>query len=209
VPAPVRAAIAAVDEVTFGHHPIAFFHVKVFSFFQAIRITIAVSKNIVKNAHLLYFLQSYILSLFIRCLSLTAISGKMGFERDFLMRQLMMLFEVIARIIRLRKNGQNENAREEIDYFYRCLAVDTDFVSMPAEEMMKYLTAEKKLTNEHLELIAFVLKEQGEIAENESEKLAYFSKSWFLLDKVERESTAFSVERQLRMAELRAFLDLN
>jgi hypothetical protein len=133
----------------------------------------------------------------------------MGFERDFLMRQLMMLFEVIARIIRYRKNGQNENAREEIDYFYRCLAVDNDFIALSAEEMMKYLTTEKKLANEHLELIAFVLKEQGEIAESESEKLAYFSKSWFLLDKVEHESTAFSVERQLRMAELRAFLDLN
>jgi hypothetical protein len=133
----------------------------------------------------------------------------MGLERDFLMRQLMMLFEVIARIVRYRKNGQNENAREEIGYFYKCLAVEPDFVAMPAEEMMRYLTAEKKLTNEHLELIAFVLKEQGEIAESESEKLAYFSKSWFLLDKIERESTAYSVERQLRMAELRAFLDLN
>ena len=121
----------------------------------------------------------------------------------------MMLFEVIARIIRLRKNGQNENALEEIDYFYRCLAVEPDFVAMPAEEMMQYLTAGKKLANEHLELIAFVLKEQGEIAENEHEKLGYFSKSWLLLDKVERESTAYSVERQLRMAELRAFLDLN
>ena len=133
----------------------------------------------------------------------------MGFERDFLLRQLMMLFEVIARIIRYRKNGQNENAREEIGYFYKCLAVEPGFVAMPAEEMMKYLTADRKLTNEHLELIAFVLKEQGEIAENEHEKLGYFSRSWFLLDKVERESTAYSVERQLRMAELRAFLDLN
>ena len=134
---------------------------------------------------------------------------KMGIERDFLMRQLMMLFEVISRIIRLRKNGQNENASHEIDYFYQCLAVDSDFEAMTAEEMMYYLVTEKNLTNEHLELIAFVLKEQGEIAKTEMDKLAFFSKSWSLLDKVERESTAFSVERQLKMAELRAFLDLN
>ena len=40
---------------------------------------------------------------------------------------------------------------------------------MTSEEMMKYLTTDRKLTNEHLELIAFVLKEQGEIAENEHE----------------------------------------
>jgi restriction endonuclease len=133
----------------------------------------------------------------------------MGIERDFLMRQLMMLFEVISRIIRFRKNGQNENASDEIDYFYKCLAVETDFVAMTTEEMMQYLTIKKNLTNEHLELIAFVLKEQGEIAKSESEKLIFFSKSWFLLDKIERESTAYSVERQLRMAELRAFLDIN
>jgi hypothetical protein len=133
----------------------------------------------------------------------------MGIERDFLMRQLMMLFEVISRIIRFRKNGQNENASDEIDYFYKCLAVEPDFVGMTAEEMMHYLVTETNLTNEHLELIAFVLKEQGEIATSETDKLAFFSKSWFLLDKIERESTAFSVERQLKMAELRAFLDLN
>lgn len=133
----------------------------------------------------------------------------MGIERDYLMRQLMMLFEVISRIIRFRKNGQNENASEEVGYFYKCLAVDLDFVAMSAEEMMRYLTIEKNLTNEHLELVAFVLKEQGEIATTENDKLNFFSKSWFLLDKIERESTAFSVERQLKMAELRAFLDLN
>jgi restriction endonuclease len=133
----------------------------------------------------------------------------MGTERDYLMRQLMMLFEVISRIIRFRKNGQSENASDEIDYFYQCLAVEADFVAMTSEEMMRYLTIEKNLTNEHLELIAFVLKEQGEIATTETDKLDFFSRSWFLLDKIERESTAFSVERQLRMAELRAFLDLN
>lgn len=133
----------------------------------------------------------------------------MGFERDYLMRQLMMLFEVISRIIRLRKNGQNETASDEIDYFYQCLAVEPDFVAMTAKEMLHYLLTEKNLTNEHLELIAFVLKEQGEIAKTETGKLAFFSKSWFLLDKVERESTVFSVERQLKIAELRAFLDLN
>jgi len=125
------------------------------------------------------------------------------------MRQLMILFEVISRIIRFRKNGQNENACEEIDYFYKCLAVESDFVAMNTEEMMQYLTIEKNLTNEQLELIAFVLKKQGEIAASESEKLTYFSKSWFMLDKIERESTAYSVERQLRMAELRVFLDFN
>jgi hypothetical protein len=133
----------------------------------------------------------------------------MGFERDYLMRQLMMLFEVISRIIRFRRNGQNENASEEIVYFYKCIAVDLSLASMTAEEMIRYLTIEKNLTNEHLELVAFVLKKQGEITATESDKLNYFSKSWFLLNKIERESTTYSVERQLKMAELRAFLDLN
>jgi len=48
----------------------------------------------------------------------------MGIERDFLMRQLLMLFNVIHKILRLRKNGEDEKADNEIKYFYECLKLD-------------------------------------------------------------------------------------
>ena len=131
----------------------------------------------------------------------------MGIEKDYLMRQLMMLFEVISRIIRFRKKGEDENAQDEINYFYSCLKIDEDIKNMNIETLLDLLENVKKLTNEHIEMIAFVLKEQGDLSENLESKLDFFRKSYFLLDKVERESITFSMDRQMKMAELREYLN--
>jgi len=130
----------------------------------------------------------------------------MGIERDFLMRQLMMLFAVIEKMIRLRKKGENEDAQEEIDYFYKCLNLEADFSMMNIEELFEFLVNEKKLTNEHIEMIAFVLSEQGELSNQEEKSHNFFCKALFLLDKVERESTTFSMTRQMKMAELKGLI---
>lgn len=131
----------------------------------------------------------------------------MGIEKDYLMRQLMMLFDVIQKILRYRKRGENEEAMDEIQYFYECLNIEHEINSMGIENLLKFLESEKKLTNEHIEMIAFVLKEQGELSENEENKLNFFRKAYFLLDKVERESFTFSMDRQMKMAELRGHLN--
>lgn len=131
----------------------------------------------------------------------------MGIERDYLMRQLMMLFEVIEKIIRYRKKGENRLAEDEIEYFYSSLNIESEVKSMSIENLLKFLETEKKLTNEHIEMIAFVLKEQGELSETDENKINYFRKAYFLLDKVDRESITFSMDRQMKMAELRAYLN--
>jgi hypothetical protein len=56
-------------------------------------------------------------------------------------------------------------------------------------------------------MIAFVLKEQGELEEKAEQKLDFFRKSYFLLEKVDRESTSFSMDRQMKLAELREYLN--
>ena len=106
----------------------------------------------------------------------------MGIERDYLMRQLLMLFEVIQKILRYRKKGEKENAEDEIKYFYNILKIEADFESMNIEELMNYLQNKKKFTNEHLEMIAFVMKEQGELAENTEKQIDFFRKSYFILE---------------------------
>ncbi len=131
----------------------------------------------------------------------------MGIERDFLMRQLMMLFDVISKIIRHRKKGENENAQDEINYFYSCLKIDEDVKTMNIEVLFDLLVNIKKLTNEHIEMVAFVLKEQGELSDKKESKLDFFRKAYFLFDKVDRESITFSMDRQMKMAELKAYLN--
>jgi hypothetical protein len=131
----------------------------------------------------------------------------MGIEKDYLMRQLMMLFEVIHKIIRYRKKGEKEEAFDEIQHFYQTLNIEVEIKSMGIEDLLKFLETEKKLSNEHIELIAFVLKEQGELSETNENKADFFRKAYFLLDKVERESITFSMDRQMKMAELREYLN--
>lgn len=131
----------------------------------------------------------------------------MGIEKDYLMRQLFMLFEVINKILRFRKKGEKGKAIDEIKYFYECLKIDDDVNSMSIKELVDLLETNKKLTNEHIEMIAFVLKEQGELSETIDKKLDFFRKAYFLLEKVERESVTFSLDRQMKLAELKAYLN--
>lgn len=131
----------------------------------------------------------------------------MGVERDYLMRQLMMLFDVLQKILRLRKKGDKEEARKQIRYFYECLKIDEELKQKSIEDMVELLERKMKLTNEHIEMIAFVLKEQGELADNDRQRTDAFRKSYFLLEKVERESTSFSMDRQMKLAEMREYLN--
>ncbi|HPE75517.1 MAG TPA: hypothetical protein PLC80_05490, partial [Draconibacterium sp.] len=121
----------------------------------------------------------------------------MGIERDYLMRQLRMLFDIISKMIRHRKKGENDDAQDEIKYFYSCLKIDEDIKTMNIEELFDLLVNIKKLTNEHIEMVAYVLKEQGELSETIETKLDFFRKAYFLLDKVDRESLTFSMDRQM------------
>ena len=131
----------------------------------------------------------------------------MGIERDYLMRQLMMLFEVIQKILRNRRKGEEEEAEEQISYFYQCLKIDKEASEMQINEFVDFLVDKKKLTNEHIELVAIVLKEQGEMEKDETKQLDYFRKAYFLLEKVDRESLSFSMDRQMKLAELREYLN--
>jgi hypothetical protein len=131
----------------------------------------------------------------------------MGIEKDYLMRQLLMLFEVIQKILRYRKKGEKGKAEEEIRYFYQILKIEKNIRSMGIKELLEFLELERNLTNEHIEMVAFVLKEQGELEEDSSRKIDFFRKAYFLLEKVERESITFSMDRQLKLVELRDFLN--
>jgi hypothetical protein len=119
----------------------------------------------------------------------------------------MMLMEVIQKIMRFRKQGDQQKALDEIRYFYDCLKVDGNLNELTVEELFNLLVDKNKLSNEQLEMVAFVLKEQGELEKIETKKLDFFRKAYFLLEKTDRESTSFSMERQLKLAELRVYLN--
>ncbi len=131
----------------------------------------------------------------------------MGVEKDYLMRQLMLLFEVIQKILRYRKKGEVEQAEEEIQRFYSFLKIDEVIEKLSIEELTELLETKKELGNEQIEMVAFVLKEQGELTQEKERKINFFRKAYFLLSKVERESTSFSMDRQMKLSELASYLN--
>jgi hypothetical protein len=129
-------------------------------------------------------------------------------EKDYLMRQLMQLFEALQMIIRQRKKGENQLALDNIDYFYSILKMDNNEVNkLSIEQFFQLLITEKKLTNEQLEMVAYVLKEQGEMADSEENRVDFFRKAYFLLEKSERESITFSLDRLMKIEELKEYLN--
>lgn len=120
----------------------------------------------------------------------------------------MMLFEVIQKILRHRRKGEDEEAEKQIRFFYDYLKIDEDVTKLSVEALIELLEKDKKLANEQIEMVAFVLKEQGELAIADDKRLDFFRKSYFILEKVERESTVFSMDRQMKLAELRTYTDV-
>ena len=58
--------------------------------------------------------------------------------------------------------------------FYKLLKIEASFHSMNIEQLLNFLENDKKLTNEHIEMVAFVLKEQGELSEESQAKIDFF-----------------------------------
>jgi len=127
-------------------------------------------------------------------------------ERDFLMRQLKQLFAVLQEIIRHRRKGDFIRAVEEIQFFYSSLKIEDDIRSLSIAEMMTILIDKKEFTGEQLELIAFVLKEQGEMERDAAVRRELFGKAFFILSKVEQESMTFSMDRLMKIGELKEYL---
>ena len=131
----------------------------------------------------------------------------MGIEKDYIIRQLMMMFEALRKILRLRIEGKKEEALEEIHHFYKTLRIDEDVENKEIKELISFLETDMKLTRDQIELVGFVLKERGELEDDRLKKMNYFSKSFFILEKVDRESIDFSMDRQIKLAELRDLLN--
>jgi hypothetical protein len=96
---------------------------------------------------------------------------------------------------------------EEIRSFYSMLKIEENTDEMTVSELYFWLTGTKKLTNDQMEMVAYVLKEQGEMEENRDKRMDYFRKAHFLLEKAEQEAITFSVDRLMKIGELKEYLE--
>ncbi|MGQ1911311.1 hypothetical protein ACT3CE_16175 [Marinifilum sp. RC60d5] len=120
------------------------------------------------------------------------------YQKDFILRMIEMIAEVIARIIGLIKKGDPEKASQLLENAYHdFLKKDASFFrSIPKEELSESLLSQHNYTNGHLQILAelFIAEAELQISRNQNQAgIEYFEKSLILLRFIEQESTDFSL----------------
>ncbi|PCH67561.1 MAG: hypothetical protein COC06_11155 [Bacteroidales bacterium] len=125
------------------------------------------------------------------------------YQKDFIMRMIQMIAEVIARILGLIKEGDPEQANLILENAYRdFLKEDASFFrNMPKEKLTDDLLTEHNYTNGHLKILSELFFAEGELnfAKGDLEiSLNYYEKSLLILTFSEESSNAFSLSSEAK-----------
>jgi len=127
------------------------------------------------------------------------------YQKDYILRMIEMLADLIAGILSLIKKGDFQRASQAIEnVFYDFLKQDAAFFdNIPREDLTTKLLGEHNFTNGHLEILAELFYVQAELSEaqgKQNNSLGYYEKSLTLFEFVEKETKTFSAERQSRIS---------
>jgi hypothetical protein len=126
------------------------------------------------------------------------------YQKDFILRMIEMIGELIAGILGLIKKGDFEQASQSIESgYYNFLQEDASFFrSISKEKLTDKLINEHNYTNGHLEVLSELFYAEAELlfAKNLfKESLEYYEKTLVLLKFAEKESKSFSQESQTKL----------
>jgi hypothetical protein len=130
---------------------------------------------------------------------------KKMYQKDFILRMIEMIGELIAGILGLIKKGDFEQASQSIENgYYNFLQEDASFFrSISKEKLTEKLIQEHNYTNGHLEVLSELFYAEAELLfakKMYKESLEYYEKTLVLLKFVEKESNSFSQERQTKIS---------
>lgn len=127
------------------------------------------------------------------------------YQKDFILRMIEMLAELVAGILGLIKKGDYQKASQSIDDAYQdLLKQDAGFFNnIPLGKLTDNLIQEHNFTNGHLEILSELFYTQAELsfAQNKhTESLEFYQKSLCLMEFVIKESQTFSFEKQSKIS---------
>ena len=130
------------------------------------------------------------------------------YQKDYVLRMIEMIKDLIMGILGLIKKGDLENAGEKIDnLFYDFLKEDSAFfTTIPAEELTKKLLQEHNYTHGHLEILAWLFDAEAELElarGNRKMSLEFSQKSLILFEFIENEQKTYSLEKEEKMNGIR------
>ena len=127
------------------------------------------------------------------------------YQKDYILRMIEMLGDLLAAIFGLIKKGDYKRASEKLGkIYYDMLKEDAAFFrAIPADELTHKLLKEHNYTNGHLEILAELFNAEAELdlaQGNRSACLEYSTKSLILFEFIDREQKTYSSERLEKMA---------
>jgi hypothetical protein len=130
------------------------------------------------------------------------------YQKDYILRMIEMIGDLLAAILGLIKKGDYKRASEQLGkIYYDMLKEDaTFFRAIPARELTNKLLKEHNYTNGHLEILAELFNTEAELElaqGNKSDSQKYFEKSLMLFEFIDREQKTLFPERLEKMNSIR------
>ncbi len=126
------------------------------------------------------------------------------YQKDYILRMIEQLAELVAGILGLIKKGDFPKATQTIENAFQDLLKEDAafFNTIPLADLTRDLIQKHHYTNGHLEILSELFYAQAELtcAQGEhSSGLQYYQKSIMLLEFVIEDSNAFSVDKKSRL----------
>ena len=130
------------------------------------------------------------------------------YQKDYILRMIEMLGDMLAAIFGLVRKGDFEQATEKLErIYYDVMKEDASFFrSIPKEDLTHKLLEEHNYTNGLLEILAELFNAEAELAGamgNSTECLEYSEKSLLLFEFVDLHQKTLSMDRLDKMTIIR------
>jgi len=131
------------------------------------------------------------------------------YRKDFILRMIEMMAELVAGILGLIKKRNFEKASETIENAYTdFLQQDAVFFrNIKAGQLIDKLLKEHNYTNDHLEILAELFYVEAELLfaqEKTAESKEFYEKALILCEFADKEMRTFSFERQSKISLLQS-----
>jgi hypothetical protein len=135
------------------------------------------------------------------------------YNRDYVLRMIEMIGDLIAAILGRIRKGEYENASEQLsNLYYDVLKEDASFFrNLPEEDLTANLLRDHNYTNGHLEILAELFNAEAELSQargQNPESLTYSRKSLILFEFIDAEQRTYSLERINKMESIRKRIEM-
>ncbi len=130
------------------------------------------------------------------------------FQKDYILRMVEMIGDLIAALLGLIKKGDLEQAEKILERgYFELLRSDASFFQLiPKEQLTEKLLGDHHYTNGHLEVLSELFFAEARLSEAQNKlnnSLIYYEKSLVLLDFLEQEDKTWSAKRDERKSLLK------